>query len=246
MSLASVIQITDQDVFQASSTKGGEKLGQLATTSDGRTFAYSKAGAVDLAAGKITQAPASVANDSNRNLDASFAVGTNQVTVVLGGTATQDQYQDGYFVINDNLGQGSGAYPVIGNTAATAGNSNTTVVTLQGALNVALDTTSDVTLLPNPQSAVVVSASGSAPAIPVTGAPVVPVTAAYYFWNQVGGYASILSDGAITKNVQGIASNAVAGAVEIRVDATVVNPVGYAPELTVDTEYSPFVLTLAS
>lgn len=245
MSLASVIQITDQDVFNTSASRGGEYLGQLATTPDGRTFAYSKAGAVALAAGKLTQAPAAVANDGNRNLDDSFAVGENQITVVLGGTATQDQYAGGYFYTNDNLGQGSGVYPIVGNTAATAGNSNTTVVTIAGALNVALDTTSDVTLLPNPQSAVVVSASGSAPAVPITGAPVIPVTAGYYFWNQVGGYASILSDGAITKNAGAIASNAVDGAAEIEVAGTVTQRVGFAPELTVDTEYSALVLTLA-
>lgn len=245
MALAANIQVTDQDVNNAAPAKGGAVLGQLASTPDGRVFAYTKAGATNLAAGKITQAPAVVANDANRNLDASFAVGENQVTVVLGSTTLQDSYVDGWFVINDNLGQGSGAYPVAGNTAATAGNSNTTVVQLKGALNVALDTTSDVTLLPNLYGAAVVSVLGSGPGIPITGAPVIPVTAAYYYWSQVGGYASILSDGAVAKNVQGIASNAVDGAVETRVDATVVNPVGYAPELTVDTEYSPFFLTLA-
>jgi len=53
--------------------------------------------------------------------------------------------------------------------------------------------------------------------------------------------ASILSDGAITKNAGAIASDATAGAVEIEVAGTVTQRVGYAPELTVTTEYSPLV-----
>lgn len=245
MSLAANIQITDQDVQNAVASKGGAELGQLAGTPDGRVFAYTKAGAVNLAAGKITQSPAVVANDATRTLAASYAVGSNQITVTLGGTATQNQYADGWFVVTDGTGAGQGAYPVVGNTAATSGNSNTTIVNIFGSLNVALDNTSVVSLLPNLYGATIVSASGSAPGIPVVGAPIVPVTATYYYWSQVGGYASILSDGAIAKNVQGISSNAVAGAVETRVDATVVNPVGYAPELTVDAKYSAFFLTLA-
>jgi len=242
MSLAASIQITDQDVYQISSKQGGEKLGQLASTPSGKVFAYSKNGAADLVAGKITEPAAVTANYVTRTLSTSFAAGVTQVTVTLGTTATQDSFRGFWFVVTDGTGKGQGAYQILGNTAATAGTSNATTVELSGALNVALDNTSVVGIYPNQESAVVVHSA--AVAVPVAGAPVVPVTAAYYFWNQVQGMASILSDGAITKNAGAIASDAVAGTVEIEVAGTVTQRVGYAPELTVDTKYSPLVLTL--
>lgn len=246
MSLAASIQITDQDVYQISSTQGAEVLGQTAVTPSGRIFTYAQAGASNLAAGKLTSPAAVTANYATRTLSTSFAAGSTQITITLGATATQDSFKGFWFVVTDGTGKGQGSYQVTGNTAATAGTSNATTVSIDGALNVALDNTSVVGLYPSQQSALVVSASGSAPAIPVSGAPVVPVTAAYYFWNQTGGYASILSDdtSVVTKNAGGIASNSVDGAVELEVAATVTRRVGYAPELMVANKYSPFVLTL--
>lgn len=242
MSLAATIQITDQDVYQVAPVQGGEKLGQLASTPSGKVFSYSKNGAADLVAGKITEPVAVTANYATRTLSSSFAAGVNQITVTLGTTAAQDAFKGFWLVVTDGTGKGQGAYQVTGNTAATAGTSNATTVQISGALNTALDNTSVVGLYPNQESSVVVHSA--AVAVPVAGAPIVPVTASYFFWNQVQGMASILSDGAITKNAGAIASDAVAGAVEIEVSGTVTQRVGYAPELTVDTKYSPLVLTL--
>lgn len=244
MSLSALVQITDQDVYNISSVQNAEQLGQVASTSSGRVFSYAKAGASNLTAGKITQPAAVTANYVTRTLSSSFAAGVNQVTVTLGTTATQDAFKGFYLVVTDGTGAGQGAYQVVGNTAATAGNSNATTVTIKGALNIALDNTSVVGLYPSQFSSLVVSDHTAQPAVPVAGAPVVNVTAAYFFWNQTGGYASILSDGIVSKNAEAIGSNGVDGAVEIRVDATVTRAVGYAPEATVDTKYSPLVLTL--
>ncbi len=241
MALASSIQITDQDIFQESSVANAELLGQVAATPDGRTFAYARSGGA-LTRGQINQPAAVTANYANRTLTTAAAQNANQITVPLGTTATADVFIGHYLVVNDGTGEGQGAYYIMGNTAATAGNSNTTTVKVRGGLRTALTTASDVTILPGLQSSVVQHTA--AVAVPTAGAPVMNVTSGYWFWNQIGGMASILSDGAITKNAGGIPSDAVAGAVEIEVAATVVNRVGYAPELTVDTEYSPFVLTL--
>lgn len=242
MGLAAAIQIQDQDLYQQSSVKNAERIGQLASTSDGRMFAYSRSGGT-LTAGQITQPAAVTANYANRTLTVGADQYADQVTVTLGTTATQDAFVGFWLIVNDGTGEGQGAYYISGNTAATAGNSNSTILNIEGALTKALTTGSDVTILPSQESSVVQHTA--AVAIPTSGAPVIDVTSGYYFWNQVAGMASILSDGAITKNAQGIPSDATAGSVEIRVDATVVAPVGYAPELTVSTEYSPFVLTLA-
>jgi len=244
MATSASIQITDQDIFQQSSVANSELIGQKATTSDGRVFSYAKAGGT-LTAGQITEPAAQTANYVNRAVTVSAAQYATQVTVVLGTTATADQFVGYWLVVDDNTGQGQGAYYITGNTAATAGNSNTTVISFRGALRAAISSTAtatDVSIVPNQQSAVVQHTA--AVAVPVAGAPVIDVTSGYYFWNQVQGMASILSDGAITKNAGAIASDATAGAVEIEVAGTVTQRVGYAPELTVTTDYSPLVLTL--
>lgn len=243
MALAASIQITDQDIFQESSVANAELIGQLAATADGRVFRYTKNGAATLAAGKITEPVASTANYVNRAMTGYTAAQyANQVTVVLGTTATADQFVGQWLVVNDATGEGQGTYYITGNTAATAGNSNTTTLSFRGGLRQALIATSEISIIPNSGTAVVIHQA--AVAIPTAGAPVMAVTANYYFWNQISGMASILSDGVIAKNAQGIPSDAVAGSVETRVDATVSNPVGYAPEATVDTEFRAFVLTL--
>lgn len=241
MALAASIQITDQDVNQQTTVKGAANIGQIAATPDGRTFAYASAGGT-LVRGQITQPATVTANYVTRTLTVAAAANARQVTITLGTTATADQFIGFWLVVTDTTaaGAGQGAYLVLGNTAATAGNSNTTVVTIRGGLSVALTTSSVVGLYPNQESAVVQHTA--AVALPVVGAPVISVTSGNFFWNQVGGYASILSDGAITKNAGAIASDAVAGAAEIEVAGTVTQRCGYAPELTVDTKYSPLVL----
>lgn len=241
MGLAASIQITDQDVYQQSTYVPSEKIGQLATTPSGKIFALAKAGGT-LTAGQITEPVAVTANYVTRTLSVAVAQYANQVTVTLGTTVAADAFIGFWLIVTDGTGKGQGAYYITGNTAATAGNSNVTVVTVSGAINIALDTTSVVGIYPNQEMTVIQHTA--VVAIPCAGAPVINITSGNYFWNQVQGMASILSDGAITKNVQGIPSDATAGSVEIRVDATVVPPVGYAPELTVTTKYSPFVLTL--
>ncbi len=242
MALAATMQITDQDINTESSTKGGALIGQVAGTPDGRTFAYSRSAGA-LTRGQITEPVAVTANYANRTMTGyTAAVGAEQVSVVLGTTATADAFVGFQLVVNDSTGEGQGTYYIVGNTAATAGNSNTTTLYLLDGIRVALTAISDVTIMPSWQSSVIQHTA--VVAFPTAGVPVISVTSGYYFWNQIGGSASVLSDGAITKNAEAIPSDATAGSVEIRVDATVVRAVGYAQELTVTTEYSPLMLTL--
>lgn len=244
MGLAASMQITDQDINSQSSVANAELIGQKAQTSDGRVFSYARAGG-SLTAGQITEPTAITANYANRAITTSATAGSRNITVVLGTTASADAFIGFWLVVNDNTGQGQGTYYITGNTAATAGNSNTTVLRIRDGLRTAISSTAtatDVTIIPNQQSSVVQHTA--AVAVPTAGVPVIDVTSGNYFWNQVQGMASVLSDGVIGKNSQGIVSDATAGAVEVRVDATVTTPVGYAPEATTTTDYSPFVLTL--
>lgn len=242
MSLTAGIQITDQDIYQQTLNVGAEQLGQTASTPSGKTFAYAQNGAANIVAGQLTQPAAVTANYATRTLSIAVAQYANQVTVTLGATATQDAFKGFWLVVTGGTGAGQGAYYVTGNTAATAGTANSTIVSIDNAFNVALDTTSVVGLYPNQESSVIQHTASSV--IPTSGAPVIPVTALNYFWNQIGGYASILSEGAITKNALAIPSATTAGAATIGLAATVTQSIGYAPELTVATAYSPLVLNV--
>jgi len=241
MGLAATIQIADQDVYQQSTVANSELIGQIAQTSSGLTWMYANAGGA-LTAGQVTQPVAVTANYATRTLSTGVAAGSNQVTIPLGTTATQNAFVGFWLVVTDGTGKGQGAYYVTGNTAATAGNSNTTTVSIRGAINIALDNTSVVGLYPSQTSAITQHTASSA--IPVSGVPTINVTSGNWCWVQTGGYASVLSDQAITKYAMAIPSASVAGAVTIDLAATVTGAVGYAPELTVDTKYSPLVLTL--
>lgn len=239
--LATRQQIYDQDARTISSNQAGTQLGQVAETPDGRVFQYALAGASNLAAGKLTQAPITTANHITQTGVATL-VGDTNVTYTIGATAAAaDLYASGYFAVT--VGPGMNTYSIVGNSSVSASGGSITV-SLAEPITVATTTASKFTLMPHPMKSTVVTA-GSTAAIPVTGVPNVLVTAAYYYWSQVGGYASVLSDGAITKNAGATAStNAVPGAAIIEATTTVTNRIGYAPELTVDTAYWPLVLTL--
>lgn len=244
MALAASMQITDQDINTQTTTAQSALIGQVASTSDGRTFAYSKSGGA-LTRGQITEPVAVTANYATRTIVTASAAGAEQVPVTLGTTVAADAFIGFWLVVTDTTaaGAGQGSYYITGNTAATAGNSNSTTLSIKDGLRVALTTSSVVGIYPNQQSTTIQHTA--VVTLPTSGVPAISVTSGNYFWNQVGGYASVLSDGAITKGAEAIPSDATAGAVEIRVDATVVRAVGYAPELTVTTKYSPLVLTLA-
>lgn len=242
MSLTTGPQITDQDVYVTTVNQGGEVLGQVASTDDGRVWKYSRAGATNLAPGLLTNSPAIVANHVTRTIATSPGFGAQTVLVPIGATAvTTNQYAQGYFVVTDGTGKGQ-SLPISGNTASAG--STTITVNLAEGLTQALDTTSVVGLYPNLNSATVLAAASAA--VPVTGLPVLTIPANSYYWSQVGGYASVLQDGAVTKNANAIVSASVQGAVTIELAASVTQLVGYAPELTVTTKYSPIVLAIVS
>lgn len=243
MSLAAALQLTSQDINTTSNNSNGERLGQPMATADGRTFVFAKSGATNLVAGKLTQSLASIANHVNRT-GVTAAIGTQTFTFTLGATlATVGQYGGGYLIINAGTGAGQ-ALRIYGNTSAVSSGSIT--VNTSDALAVATSVTdSKFSLLPSFYGATVLEDHTAAPAVPITGVPPLAVGAGLFYWSQVGGYASVLSDGIIAKNIGGIPSASVDGAVVTEATTTIAKRIGYAPEATVDTNYSPFVLTLA-
>lgn len=236
------VSLTSQDARQVSASQQ-HKLGTIAESADGRAFRYSQAGASNLAAGLVNVAPARLANHSNIAVAVDTAAGARKVTVTLGATAaTQDQYKHGYLVVNDGAGVGV-AYCITGNAAAASGTSCD--VYLEEAVAISLTAASSkVSLQPSAFSGAIVH-PGSSTAFLASGSNNVAVAAGSYFWSQVRGVASVLSDGVIAKGVESVlTTNAIAGATITRGTNTTVAAVGIAVEATVDTKYYPQRLVL--
>lgn len=231
------ISLTAQDARQVSDTQIHE-LGTIAETADGRVFRYSSAGATALVAGKVNSSAAKVANHTNIAVSAAASVGDRKVSVTLGATAaTQDQYKDGFLVVNDAAGVGC-AYRIEGHTAAAS--AGALDVYLADRVEIALTTSSKVSLVPNPWSGSIVTAASTA--LFANGSNNVAVAASNFYWSQTRGTASVLSDGIIAKGAYAIVSGSVNGALATQVDTDVVRFVGVAPEATVDTKYYPIFL----
>lgn len=229
-----------QDIYKQSSVQL-EALGTLRVLSDGRAFAYARAGAVALAAGKLTQAAAPSANANDETVAASAAVGDMSISVTFGGAVTADFYKDGYLWVNDDTGEAH-VYRVRSHAAGTTA----VIVYLKDPIRVAVTAGSGtVSLIQNPQDLVIVLPT-TATSVPI-GVPPIPVDINYYFWNQVKGPCSILTDGTVVIGQHVRLSDATAGAVEpLDRDGTDENEAEIGTVLSVNatTEYSLIMLDI--
>ncbi len=247
-SIKADILVSPQDLFTTVSNVAGvgpystnapTQLGQRATTGDGRIFRFIQAGASNLAAGKLMQETATVANHQNL-VSTTQAVGDTTVTVTLGGTAaTLNQYAGGYAIVI--AGTGVGQILKIASNPAQATTTGTVVLTLDDPFLIATATAdTKISLIPPPYNGVVVN-----PATP-TGSPVgvtiVAITALYYGWMQTRGIGTCLNDGGTTIGLGLATSGAVAGAVKTK--WATLGQVGWATFTGVDTQYSPLWLNI--
>jgi hypothetical protein len=238
MSLSGEVQIFGSDHLTISSSPL-HNLGAKGVAKDGRVFRYAKAGAADLAPGKLAVAADVVANHINIAVQAAAAVGDMQVSVTLGATAVvANLYAGGHLVVSDVDGEGI-SYLISGH-AAHAG-SGTLVVKLSEPVKVALTTNSEVSLQQNPFSGLQISVTDQTDM--AIGIPNVAITAAYYGWVQTRGVCAALADEAITAGLALTIGTGVAGALEA-LDAAGEAQIGVAIMAAVDTEYRPVFLML--
>jgi hypothetical protein len=232
------MQLAPHAEYETSSTQEST-LGALAVATDGRKFRYGKAGAVALAAGKLCQGPALVANHQNIAVAAAAAVGAVEVTVTLGATAaTANQYAGGLLVVNDADTEGL-VYEIDSHPAADASGSLT--LTLKSPVREALTTSSEVSLAQNVYNGVLVNPT--TPTGAVVGVPISDIAAGEYGFFCVNGVVGCLNDGGWTAGSAVSPSNAVAGAVEDGVIAQ--GFVGRALQAGTDTEYNLVDLNIA-
>lgn len=220
-----------QGIYQQSSTQMHD-LDTVRPLADGRVFAYARAGAVALAAGKLTQSAVYNATNIDQAVNTA-AVGDTSLTITFGGAVTANFYKDGWIWPNDDTGEGN-LYRVKSHAAGTTD----VVVYLKEPIRVAFAAATTITALPNRQDLVIVQPYAALTSS-LTGIPPIAVDINYYFWNQVKGPAVCLTNGTIAIGEELAPSNAVAGSVEALVHATTWDvTVGTALTVNADTEYS--------
>lgn len=230
-----------QGIYQTSSTQK-ESLGTRRILKDGREFVYAQAGAADLAAGKLGVSAAVNADHADEAILAAVAIGVKTLTVtVTAGTAiAENALKGGALQINDKTGAGY-SYPIEANSAISASGTEVNL-TLEEGIKVALDTTSEFTLVHNPWKGIVESTTVACP----VGVPVVAVTTLYYYWAQTRGLACVLMGDPVALGTDVIQDTAtVAGSTAIMADASVIPAVGTVHgSAGVDTEYQPVILKI--
>ncbi len=213
---------------------------------DGREIRLGQAGAATtVAAGVLYQTAAMIANHQNLAVTAFQAYSANgnvpaKVTATLGGTAvTANQYAGGYLVVNDAVGEGQ-TLRIASNTAQ-ANASGSVVITLEDGPNTALTTASEVSLVPQSCTGIIINPTAATGEL--AGAGIYPIAASTFGWFATKGVWSVLNgDANLTAGSAISPSNATAGAVENGVIAQ--GFVGRALLAGVDTEYRPVVLNI--
>lgn len=245
MSFQSPLTISTQDIHSVATTESGIYLGQHGLTSDGREFVYEQSNAsTSLVAGQVQMQQPTVANHLSRTLTTAQAIGSTTVLVPLGATlATQSQYAGGYLVVVSGTGKGY-SYRIKDNLAAALSTTCTVILSGKEPVLVALDTTSVVSLYPNPFANVAVQAHGTSTANSIVGATITNVPVNNNFWAQITGMAPVLSNGNIASTNEVIASATTDGAVDT-ISTASTQALGYAPYTTVSTQYQPIMLQLA-
>lgn len=180
-----------QGLFEESAV-AKHRIGTLRVLDDGRVFAYAKAGADALAVAKLVQSPVPEANH-DECVVADTAIGQKRIYVTLGATAAaKDLYKDGYLWINKNTGIGH-MYKIRGHAAIDSSGSG--YIELYDAIRVATASSAEASLIRHPQDRLIIHPSP--PTAGIAGVPPIAVTAEYYFWNQVKGPCSILTEGTL-------------------------------------------------
>ncbi len=208
--------------------------------SDGReVILVGTSSATTVAAGTLYQDAAIVANHQNLGITAATAYSANgnvpaSVTVTLGATtATVNQYQGGFLIVNAGTGIGQ-TLRIASHPAANA--SATCVVTLEDAPNTALSvSTSKVCLLPPHGANIIinpVTATGA-----VTGVGLYPIAVSSYGFLASKGIVSAISDVAVASVGNNITPSTVtAGTVSLLGSTTGVATIGYANQTAVSAE----------
>jgi hypothetical protein len=230
-----------QDLWSSSATQR-HQLGSRFVTSDGRVFRYCKAGASDLVVGNVIQAPAQ--DTAHQQLTpAATAIGATSIVAALGASAAAaNLYAEGLAIIDTTPGLGY-AYPISGHAAVLSSGNITLVLPKDSPVQVALTTSSRVSLQRNPYAGVIQS-----PVTTLTGAvvgvAVYPITAAQFGWIQTHGPGAVLIAGTPGVGLAVVVPGTAAGCVVVDGAASATKVVGSMMVTGVDGKVQAVLLNI--
>lgn len=233
--------ITEGNTLSSSSDKIHD-LGQLAITSDGRKFRYTKAGE-NLVTGDCYQSAVQDAQFEAMALQANAAIGATTISITIGTTTvTANMFDEGYLMVASGVGIGQSS-KIASHGTGTSG--QTVDFVIEDPLKVALTTAGSSTL------SVVKNAYDDVIKYPVTptggvaGVASFAIPSGEFGWLQTGGPAACLWDASPTAaDTMGVApSTTTEGAVRVAAAGTM--HIGNSMHIvSVSTEVSPVFLTI--
>ena len=205
-------------------------------------FRYGQMGSGAVTAGKLVQHAAIIANHTNMTATATTAVGETAISVETSGDTdmTLNQYADGYLWVNDANGEGQ-TMRVKSNPAHDHSADPSVVITTYDPLATALTTSSELSLLANPYTGLIVAPATETGT--VMGATVIDMTASYYGWFTVSGPQALLSVGTVVRGNICVRSGGTAGGVAPATD-NLLTEIGEVMAARADTEYSLVYMNL--
>lgn len=202
-------------------------------------YRYGKMGSGAVTAGKCVTHAASIAHHFDLTPTAGVAAGETAISVETAGTdITLNQYAGGYLYINDAAGEGQ-MLRIESNPAHDHSADPSIIITCYDDLATAITTSSRVTLIADPNSALIGQAATTTGA--TMGVTVMNMTAAYYGWFAVSGPATVLTSGTLVVGNHAVPLGA-AGAVGPAA-GDVIQVIGVVMIVNVTTDYSLINLT---
>ena len=202
-------------------------------------YRYGKMGSGAVTAGKCVTHAASIAHHFDLTPTAGVAAGETAISLETAGTdLTLNQYAGGYLYVNDAAGEGQ-MLRIKSNPAHDHSADPSVIITCYDDLATAITTSSRVTLIADPNSALIGQAATTTGA--TMGVTIIDMTAAYYGWFAVSGPATVLTSGTLVVGNHAVPLGAVGAVGPAAGD--VIQVIGVVMIVNVTTDYSLINLT---
>ena len=197
-------------------------------------YRYGQMGAGAVTAGKCVTHAASIAHHFDLTPTAGVAAGETAISVETAGTdITLNQYAGGYLYVNDAAGEGQ-MLRIRSNPAHDHSDDASIIITTYDDLATAITTSSRVTLIADPLSALIGQAATTTGA--TMGVTVVDMAATHYGWFAVSGPATVLTSGTLVVGNHAVPLGAVGAVGPAAGD--VIQVIGTVMIVNVTTDYS--------
>ena len=202
-------------------------------------YRYGRLGSGAVTAGKCVTHAASIAHHFDLTPTAGVAAGETAISVETAGTdITLNQYANGYLYVNDAAGEGQ-MLRIQSNPAHDHSADPSIIITCYDDLATAITTSSRVTLIADPSSALIGQAATTTGA--TMGVTVVDIAATHYGWFAVSGPATVLTSGTLVVGNHAVPLGAVGAVGPAAGD--VIQVIGVVMIVNVTTDYSLINLT---